>query len=54
MLGGNPEGHLREDLADPPVRFWPVGAYLPIYDPTSEPLTVIRVLHGARNLAEML
>jgi plasmid stabilization system protein ParE len=43
-------GHFRRDLTDKPVRFFPVrGTYLIVYDPDSEPLEVIRVLHGARD-----
>lgn len=43
-------GHLRRDLTDKPVRFLPVrGRYLIIYDPATDPLEVLRVLHGARD-----
>ena len=43
-------GHFRRDLTDKPVRFFLVrDNYLIVYDPASEPLTVLRVLHGARD-----
>jgi plasmid stabilization system protein ParE len=43
-------GHFRRDLTDKPVRFLAVrGAYLVVYDPATEPLEVIRILHGARD-----
>jgi plasmid stabilization system protein ParE len=43
-------GHLRRDLTDKPVRFFPVrGTYLIVYNPASEPLEIIRILHGARD-----
>ena len=47
-------GHLREDLADEPLRFWPVYSYLVIYRPAPRPLQVIRVLHGARDVRRIL
>ena len=48
-------GHWRRDLTDKPVRFFPVRhTYLIVYDPASEPLAVIRVLHGARDAAAQL
>ena len=43
-------GHFRRDLTDMTVRFFPVrGTYLIVYDPTTEPLEIIRILHGARD-----
>lgn len=47
-------GHLREDLADEPLRFWPVHSYLIIYRPDRRPLEVVRVLSGYRDIAELL
>jgi plasmid stabilization system protein ParE len=48
-------GHLRRDLTDKPVRFFPVrGTYLIVYDPATEPLEVIRILHGARDVTAEL
>jgi antitoxin ParD1/3/4/toxin ParE1/3/4 len=47
-------GHVREDLADEPLRFWPVYSYLIIYRPEAQPLQVVRVLRGARDIAELL
>ena len=47
-------GHLREDLADEPLRFWPVHSYLIIYRPDRSPLEVVRVLSGYRDIAELL
>ena len=50
-LAARPDlGHHRRDLTDKPVRFFLVRrTYLVVYDPTAEPLEVIRVLHGARD-----
>jgi plasmid stabilization system protein ParE len=47
-------GHKREDLTDRPVRFWSVFSYLVVYDPVSSPLAVIAILHGARDVEELL
>jgi plasmid stabilization system protein ParE len=45
-------GHFRRDLTQKPVRFFLVrGSYLIVYDPASEPLQVLRVLHGARAMS---
>lgn len=54
-LAANPGiGHLREDLAPGPVRFWLVYSYLIIYRPTPKPIRILRVMHGARDLASEL
>jgi antitoxin ParD1/3/4/toxin ParE1/3/4 len=47
-------GHLRKDLADEALRFWPVYSYLIIYRPDVEPLEIVRVLHGARDVERLL
>lgn len=48
-------GHLRRDLTDKPVRFLAVrGTYLLVYDPATDPLEVLRILHGARDVAAEL
>jgi len=53
-LAENPHmGHVREDLTDQAVLFWPVGSYLIIYDPASKPLSVVRVVHGARDVPRL-
>lgn len=51
-LANRPDlGHFRRDLTDKPVRFFSVrGTYLIVYDPAAEPLEIIRVLHGAREV----
>jgi plasmid stabilization system protein ParE len=54
-LAENPGiGHTRQDLTDRPVKFWSVYSYLVVYDPDSRPLTVVAVLHGARDVGKML
>jgi len=47
-------GHTRQDLTDRPVKFWSVYSYLIVYDSESRPLTVVAVLHGARDVEPLL
>ena len=47
-------GHTRDDLTSQPVRFWPVRSYLVVYKPDTHPLEIVRVVHGARDLARLL
>jgi plasmid stabilization system protein ParE len=47
-------GHLREDLTDRPVKFWRVYSHLVVYDPASQPLNIVAVLHGSRDIAQIL
>lgn len=47
-------GHTRTELTARPVKFWSVYSYLIVYDPASSPLTVIAVLHGARDVENVL
>ena len=43
-------GHKRADLTDESVLFWLVrGQYLVIYQPQSQPMRIVRILHGARD-----
>lgn len=49
MLAKNPNGGpRREDLARG-LRFYPVGNYLIFYTIADDGITVVRVLHGARD-----
>lgn len=47
-------GHSRSDLTERPVKFWSVYSYLIAYDPRSRPLTIVAVLHGARDVQILL
>ncbi len=47
-------GHKREDLTARPLKFWSVYRYLVVYDPAASPLTVIAVLHSARDVQTLL
>jgi len=48
------KGHTREDLTSRRVLFWPVRSYQIIYHPASQPLEIVAVLHGKRNLRRIL
>lgn len=58
LLSNSPlAGKVREDLAPLPLRFWLVHPYVNyslVYDPESEPLRIIRIVHGARDLPSSL
>ena len=50
-------GTKREDITPLPVRFWTVTKYpnyVIVYRPDNDPLQVIAVLHGKRELKEVL
>ena len=50
-------GRIRKDVTSLPLRFWvlhPYSNYLIVYDPESQPLRVIRIQHGARDLPSVL
>ena len=47
-------GHRRSDLTSHAVRFFPVYSYLIVYRETTESLQVVAILHGARDVAEVL
>ena len=47
-------GHWRRDLTDEPVKFFPVYSYLIIYRPETSPLQVVAIIHGRRDVEELL
>jgi toxin ParE1/3/4 len=54
-LARNPGGgHWRKDLTDEPVKFFPVYSYLIVYRPETNPLQVVVILHGRRDLEQLL
>ena len=51
LLAKRPEpGHPREDLLQPAIRFWPVGAYLIVHLAGKTPIEILAVVHGARDV----
>jgi len=54
-LAGTPgAGHWRKDLTDQPVRFFPIYSYLIVYRPETKPLQVVGILHGRRDVEQLL
>ncbi len=47
-------GQIRDDLTDKPYRFWSVFFYYIVYDASTRPIVVIRVIHGARETRRLL
>ena len=48
-------GHKREDLtSNENLRFWPVFSYLVAYKHGSTPLAIVAVIHGKRDVANLL
>ncbi len=43
-------GHTRADLTERPVRFWSVFSYLIVYDPASNPIRILRIIHTSRDV----
>jgi antitoxin ParD1/3/4/toxin ParE1/3/4 len=43
-------GHRRDDAMDETLRFWSVYSYLIVYRPSTKPLEIVRVFHGARDV----
>ena len=55
FLAGTPgAGHRRKDLTDEDVKFFPVYSYLIVYRPETKPLQIASVLHGRRDVEEIL
>ena len=51
FLAGTPgAGHWRKNLTDQPVKFFPVYSYLIVYRPETEPLQIVSILHGRRDV----
>lgn len=48
------QGHRREDLTPRPVLFFPLYSYLIVYQPDVDPIRIMAVLRGARNVEQVL
>lgn len=54
-LAANPgAGHWRKDLTDEPVKFFSIYAYLIVYRPEKIPVQVVAILHGRRDVEQLL
>lgn len=55
FLAANPgAGHWRKNLTEEGVKFFPVYSYLIAYRPETAPLQVVSILHGRRDVAQLL
>jgi toxin ParE1/3/4 len=55
LLAANPgAGHWRKDLTDEVVKFFPVYSYLIVYRPEATPLQIVSILHGRRDVEQLL
>lgn len=57
LIGAHPKaGRLRPALLRGPYRFWQLVrfSYLPVYNPETEPVGIIRVVHTKRDLPRAL
>jgi toxin ParE1/3/4 len=55
FLAGTPgAGHHRKDLTDENVKFFPVYSYLIVYRPETKPLQIASILHGRRDVEQIL
>jgi len=55
-LGRTPgQGHPRDDLAKrEELRFWAVFSYLIVYRVDKKPLSIVAILHGKRDVEQLL
>jgi toxin ParE1/3/4 len=55
FLAANPGGgHWRKDLTAESVKFFPVYSFLIVYRPDRKPLQVVAILHGNRDIEQLL
>jgi toxin ParE1/3/4 len=47
-------GRARSDIGDADLRVWVVFSYIIVYRASTRPLEIVRIIHGARDLAEAL
>ncbi|HEY4959931.1 MAG TPA: type II toxin-antitoxin system RelE/ParE family toxin [Terriglobales bacterium] len=47
-------GHWRKDLTNEAVKVFPVYSYLIVYRPETRPLQVVSILHGHRDVEQIL
>jgi plasmid stabilization system protein ParE len=47
-------GHRRSDLTEEEVKFFPIYFYLIVYRAQTKPLQIVSILHGRRDVEEIL
>jgi toxin ParE1/3/4 len=48
------QGHRREDLTRKAVLFFPLYSYLIVYQPAVDPIRILTIVHGRRNIKRIL
>jgi antitoxin ParD1/3/4/toxin ParE1/3/4 len=48
------QGHRREDLTRKPVLFFPLYSYLIVYQPAVDPIRILALVHGRRDVKRVL
>ncbi len=48
------QGHTRKDLTKRPVLFFPLYSFLVVYQPDANPIRIMAVLRGRRNVKHIL
>lgn len=55
FLAANPgAGHIRDNLTDAKVKFFPIYSYLIVYRPETNPMQIVSILHGRRDVEHIL
>jgi plasmid stabilization system protein ParE len=54
LAGNSGAGHWRKHLTDEAVKFFSVYSYLIVYRPDTKPLEVVSILHGRRDVEQIL
>ena len=57
LAEGPLRGHTRHDFTPRPLRFWTLNSYpnfTIVYRPDADPIQIIAILHGKRNLRRIL
>jgi antitoxin ParD1/3/4/toxin ParE1/3/4 len=54
LAGNSGAGHSRKNLTGEPVRFFPVYSYLIVYRTGTNPLQTVSILHGRRDVEQIL
>jgi plasmid stabilization system protein ParE len=48
------QGHVRKDLTERPVLFFPLYSFLVVYQPEVKPIRIMAILRGRRNVKRIL
>ena len=48
------QGHTRKDITARPVLFFPLYSYLVVYQPDTQPIRILAVLRGRRDVKRIL